>query len=305
MNSNWPPLICPPALKKGARIRLVAPARKISPAELAPALKIIAAWGWEATWSEALWASDHQLAGDDATRLADLQEALDDPSIEAIFCVRGGYGSVRLVDQLQWEAFLRKPKWLVGYSDITVLHQRVQQCGVMSLHASMPINFADNSSASLQSLRQALAGDCPPIPLTPHPLNRPGRAEGRLCGGNLSMLYSQCGSPTALRTEGAILFFEDLDEYLYHIDRMMWNLKRNGYFERPAAVVVGSMSAMNDNRIPWGESAEEIIARHLSHYPYPLAFGLPAGHLADNRSLRFGAPAQLEISTQGGQLKFL
>jgi muramoyltetrapeptide carboxypeptidase len=288
----------------GDKIALIAPARKISAEELAPAEAIIKAWGYEPLRSPNLFGEDHQFSGSDSERLADLQWALDHPEIKAILCVRGGYGSVRLVDQIVWEKFLEKPKWLIGYSDVTVLHNTINNFGIASLHASMPINFPQNTPESLNSLAQALSSKPPNIEIKPHPFSLAGIAEGLLIGGNLSMLYSQCGSPSALETNSKILFFEDLDEYLYHIDRMMFNLGRNHYFDRPAAVIIGSLTDMNDNSIPFGENAEEIVYRHLKEVPYPVAFGLPAGHLDDNRALRFGATARLELGSEGGLLQF-
>lgn len=294
----------PPALKSGDRIRIVAPARKISKAEIAPALAQIEAWGFEAYYSEALFAEKDQFAGDDALRIADFQAALDDPQTKAILCARGGYGSVRLIDTLDFSRFEAAPKWLMGFSDITVFHLALHNMNWSSLHSSMPINFPTNTEKSLKSIYQALKGEAYQIEATAHPYNRPGLMEGEIIGGNLSMLYSLLGSPTSVSTAGKILFFEDLDEYLYHVDRMMWNLKRNGYFEEIKGVLIGTLCDMNDNAIPFGEGAEEIVNRHLADYPFPVAFGLPAGHQSDNQCLIFGKQARIEVGTEKTLISF-
>lgn len=294
----------PPQLKSGDRIRLVAPARKVSRAEMQPALDQIKAWGFEAFYTTDLWAEENQFAGADEVRIRDFQAALDDPKCKAILCVRGGYGSVRLIDFLNFDEFEKHPKWIVGYSDPTVFHLSLHQRGWASLHASMPINFATNSEKSLLSIYQALSGESYEIQAKPHDFNRLGTSQGEIIGGNLSMIYSLLGSPSSVDTQGKILFLEDLDEYLYHLDRMMWNLKRNGYFERIKALLVGTMSDMNDNLIPFGESAEEIIHRHLKDYDFPVAFGIPAGHQKDNQCLIFGSETYLEIGQDRTLIRF-
>ncbi len=294
----------PPALRAGDRIRIVAPARKISPTEMAPALKQIEAWGFEPYYTERLWAEADQFAGSDETRIADLQEALDDPQCRAILCARGGYGSVRLIDALDFRAFEQAPKWLMGFSDITVFHLALHNLGWASMHSSMPINFASNSSKSLASIYQALSGESYQIEAPNHPYNRPGTMQGEIIGGNLSMLYSLLGSPTSVNTQGKILFFEDLDEYLYHLDRMMWNIKRNGYLEQVEGVLIGTLSDMNDNSIPFGEQADDILKRHLDAYPFPVAFGIPAGHQSDNQCLIFGTEAHIKVGADKTLISF-
>lgn len=297
-------MIRPPALKKGDRIRLVAPARKISTEELEPALQQIRNWGFKACYSNRLFAEENQFAGSDDIRIADFQEALDDPKCAAILCVRGGYGSVRLIDHLNFDQFRIKPKWIVGYSDITVFHSALHQLGYSSLHATMPINFMGNTPQSLSSLFAALKGEDYEIAAQAHPFNNLGSCEAPIVGGNLSMLYSLLGSAQSINCSGKILFLEDLDEYLYHIDRMMYNLKRNDYLSNLAGIIVGSMADMNDNRIPFGETAEEILRRHFEDLNIPIAFGLPAGHLNDNQTLILGLKAQLQIDSQKTTIRF-
>lgn len=294
----------PASLQPGDRIRIVAPARKISLGELEPALRQIEAWGFEPFYTEALFASENQFAGSDEVRARDFQAALNDPLCKAILCARGGYGSVRIIDRLDFSGFRKAPKWIVGYSDITVFHSAVQAWGIASLHGSMPINFPSNSMASLNSLLSALRGEAYSIGAPAHAFNTQGRVKAKLAGGNISMLYSLLGSAQALDLKGRILFLEDLDEYLYHLDRMMYNLGRNGYLQGLAGIVVGSLADMNDNRIPFGETAEEILARHFKNLEIPIAFGMPAGHLSDNQALIFGLETELEVDSQQTLIRF-
>lgn len=291
-------MITPPALQPGDKVGIISTARKISAEELQPALKIIKSWGYKPSLGKHLFAAHHQFAGTDAQRLADLQSFINDPDIKAILCARGGYGTVRIIDQVDFAPLLKHPKWICGYSDVSVLHNKLDRLGIASLHCSMPINFGSNTTEALTSISDVLAGRSITYRLAPHSFNRSGTTEGRLTGGNLSMLYSQLGSPTALDTTGAILFMEDLDEYLYHIDRMMYNLARNNYFSKVAAIIVGGMSDMNDNQVPFGQSAEEIINDHVKNLGIPVCFGFPAGHLKDNRSLIMNRPARLQVGDE-------
>lgn len=297
-------MIRPQALKPGDRIRIVAPARKISLEELEPALAQIEAWGFEAFYTPELFAEENQFAGKDSIRQRDLQAALDDPKCRAILCARGGYGSVRIVDQLHYQGLKTQPKWFLGYSDVTVFHSALHREGIMSMHCSMPIDFKRATEASLNSLQLALKGEAYAVNAEEHPYNKPGSCEAAIIGGNLSMLYSLLGSPEQLDLHGKILFIEDLDEYLYHVDRMFYNLQRNHYFENLAGILVGSLTDMNDNKIPFGEDAEEIARRHFEHLDIPIGFGIPAGHLNDNQTLIFGLSAQVQVDSNGTSIRF-
>jgi muramoyltetrapeptide carboxypeptidase len=289
-------MISPPFLKPGSRVAIAATARKISREELNPAVLLLRERGFEVLIPEGLFAQEHQFAGSDAHRLTIFQQLLDDETLEAIFIARGGYGTLRLVDAINWEGYGRHPKWVVGYSDITVLHcHLLAQAGSESFHATMPINFGLNSNAT-QTLFNALMGADIDYRLHAHPLNRNGSARGLLAGGNLSLLYALNGSRSVPDLRGKILFIEDLDEYLYHIDRMILSLKRAGWFSQLAAVVVGGMSDMRDNTIPFGSGAEEIIHHHLSEYDFPLCFHFPAGHIAENLPIIMGREAQLKVT---------
>ena len=273
----------PAPLKQGDTVALAATARKVSPEEMAPAIERLRSWGLNVKVPDGLYESENQFAGSDSHRAELLQSLLDDTEVKAILCCRGGYGTVRIVDRLDFSLLKKYPKWIVGYSDVTVLHSHLHTTlGLPTLHATMPINFGPEETPATRSLRQALFSESADIEWDATFPGRKGEAEGIVVGGNLSILYSLCGSPSALDTRGKILLIEDLDEYLYHIDRMMQNLKRNGMLDGLAALVVGGMTDMHDNSIPFGRKAEEIIMETVAEYPYPVVFNAPFGHLGDN-----------------------
>lgn len=294
-------MIQPLFLKPGDRVAIAAPARKISQQELAPAVKLLQSWGLEVVIPEHLFDEENQFAGSDDTRAALMQHLLDAPDIRAIFCARGGYGTVRIIDRLDFSNFAESPKWLVGYSDITVLHSHIHRhLGIETLHATMPINISDKElrhpSPAVETMRRQMFGESLEYACPAHKLNRTGKATGLLVGGNLSMLYSLCGSESDIDTAGKILFIEDLDEYLYHIDRMMMNLKRCGHLTHLAGLVVGQMSDMHDNSIPFGHTAEEIVRDAVAEYGYPVCFNFPAGHNGtENRALKLGHSTTLMV----------
>ena len=290
-------------LRAGDRVALAAPARAVSPEEMAPAIATLEAWGLQVVVPDGLYERDGQLAGNDSHRTALMQSLLDDPNIAAILCVRGGYGTVRIIDQLDFTRFAQHPKWIVGYSDITVLHSHIHATlGLPTLHATMPINFPTDGSpcAATESLRQALFGTPQEIVWDSHPLDRQGSAQGMAVGGNLSILYSLLGSRSQMDTRGKILLIEDLDEYLYHIDRMMQALRRAGMLEGLAGLVVGGLNDMHDNTIPWGHEAEEIVVEAVANHDYPVAFNAPIGHIGTaNHAITLGVPLTLTIEPTG------
>jgi len=297
---------CPEFLKKGDKIGIVAPARKISLDELKYSIEIIERYGLNITFTDNLFQQDNQFAGDDKTRIADMQEMIDDKSVKAIFFARGGYGSVRIIDEIDFTNFSYNPKWLVGYSDITVFHNHINKnFDVKTLHASMPINFNTNTKYSLNSMFDVLFGKLPSYSFPSHTLNKPGSAKGELTGGNLSVLYSLLGSNSFPDTDKKILFLEDLDEYLYHIDRMMMGLKRSGKLKNLAGLLVGGMTKMNDNSIPFGKTATEIIRDTVDEYDYPVYFNFPAGHIDDNRALIMGGTVKIESSADNFTTLFM
>lgn len=286
----------PPFLKPGDRIGLFAPARKVSRGEAEPAARIIESWGFEPVFGKNLFAADNQLAGTDRQRAEDLHHFLVDPSIKAVLAMRGGYGCVRMMPFLQ--PIYEKAKWIIGYSDISVLHAWAnQKLGWQSIHGTMPINMIQEGEEriiSSNSLLKALKGEPETLSMPEHPLQKGGNAEGILTGGNLSVLYSMLGSDLQCESNGKLLLLEDLDEYLYHIDRMMQAMNRSGITKNCAALLIGGMNDMRDNAIPFGKTAEEIISVACSQSFFPLRFGMESGHIPLNRSMIFGANYRLD-----------
>lgn len=299
----------PPYLKAGDQLTIISTARKISQAEVQPAVDLLRSWGLVVKLSPYLFEEDHQFAGSTKTRIMALQEAIDDQDCKAILCARGGYGTVQIIDQVDFSSFIQAPKWIIGYSDVTVLHAHLQEVlGIESIHATMPINFPKDggSNESTESLRKAVFGE--PIRYTfnhgRNSLKKVNQVKGKLVGGNLSILYSLTGTIDQIDTRGNILFFEDLDEYLYHIDRIMMNMKRAKMLDYCSAILVGGMSDMNDNTIPFGRNAEEIILDHTSRYEYPVVFGFPAGHIETNLALILGREVELILDDETTTLVF-
>ena len=289
-------LTSPPFLKSGDCIGIVAPARKISAEELNPAIKQLESWGLNIKLGKNIYAINNQFAGTDSQRLADMQQMLDDPDVKVIISARGGYGSVRIIDELYFSLFRHHPKWIAGFSDITVFHNHIpKHYDIQTLHCTMAFNF-DKDTESTELLREALFGVLKDYSIAPQPLNRKGTGSGMLCGGNLSMLYALAATPSDIDTFGKILFLEDLDEYLYHIDRMMMQLKRAGKLANLAGLVTGSFSEMKDNTIPFGKTAEEIILDSVKEYDFPVCFGFPAGHGQKNFPLYIGNTVELDVN---------
>jgi muramoyltetrapeptide carboxypeptidase len=299
----------PPYLKKGDQVTIISTARKISKEEIEPAERLLKSWGLIVKLSEFLFEEENQFAGSAEIRAKALQEAINDEECKAIICARGGYGTVQIIDQIDFSRLKEKPKWIVGYSDVTVLHNHLQEViALESIHATMPINFPkdESSDAACESLKMALFGEEIAYSfLAEEGSNlKNGVFGGQVVGGNLSILYSLTGTISQVDTRGRILFFEDLDEYIYHIDRMMMNLKRAAMLDHCSAVLIGGMSDMNDNAIPYGETAEEIINRNTNAYGYPVIFGFPAGHIKENLALIFGRKASIHIDGNSIKLTF-
>jgi muramoyltetrapeptide carboxypeptidase len=302
-------MIQPPFLVPGDTIGIAATARKVSAAELQPAVQLLESWGLTIRLSSTLFAEDNQFGGTDKQRTLGLQELLDDTNVKAIIIVRGGYGTVRIIDELNFSLFQQNPKWIIGFSDITVLHSHIHRhFGIQTLHGPMTLNMMPErfDAPSIEALRKALMGEeIQPVITLPHVLSREGKATGQLVGGNLSVLYSLLGSGSDIDTKGKILFLEDLDEYLYHIDRMMQNLKRNGKLDQLSGLVIGQMSDMKDNATPFGKNAEEIIIDTVKEYHFPVCFGFPAGHEKRNISMKFGAMVKFSVHKDGASLEWI
>ncbi|NQV77470.1 MAG: LD-carboxypeptidase [Lutibacter sp.] len=282
-------------LQKNDTVAIVSTARKISLEEIKPAIQLLESWGLNIAIGDTIGFEENQFAGNDKERIADFQRMLDNSKIKAIWCARGGYGTVRIIDQLNFTSFIKHPKWIIGYSDVTVLHNHIHHLGFESLHATMPINVEKNSKQSIATLKECLFGQNISYEIISSVENKIGNVTGELIGGNLSILYSLLGSKSNIITNNKILFIEDLDEYLYHIDRMLMNLKRNGYFTNLKGLIVGGMTDMRDNEIPFGKSAKEIILDIVSEYDFPVVFDFPAGHLNENNALILGREVRLEV----------
>nr|WP_298151590.1 LD-carboxypeptidase [Flavobacterium sp.] len=297
-------MMTPEFLKKGDTVGILATARKIEMATLQPGIKLLESWGLHVVIGKTIGKEDHQLAGPDWIRATDFQEMLDNPSIKAIWAAKGGYGTVRIIDRIDFSNFKKKPKWVVGFSDMTVLHSHINNMGIETMHALMAMNVKTATPEAIESLRKALFGEKLEYKMADHPYNKNGKASGEIVGGNLSVLYSILGSKSEVDYKGKILFIEDLDEYLYHIDRMMMNLKRNGYFDGLKAVLIGGMTEMNDNDIPWGKDALQIIQDILKDYKIPVIFNFPAGHIKDNRAMIFGKTVSVDVNESGSKVTF-
>jgi muramoyltetrapeptide carboxypeptidase len=297
--------IIPPYLKQGDKIAITCPAKKL-PAPMTDAIALLQSWGLEVILGETVTASYHQFAGDDDMRARDMQRFLDDGSIKAIIAARGGYGTVRMIDKLDFSNFAENPKWLVGFSDITVVHAHIQaNYGIQTIHGQMPINVKEGSEKSLETLRKALFGEEVHYEFNSHSENQVGEAKGILIGGNLSLLVAISGSVSDMDYDGKVLFIEDVGEYLYSIDRMMYTLKRAGKLKNLAALVVGSFTEVKDNDIPFGQTAEQIIMDKVREYGYPVCFDFPAGHIPDNRALVLGATVSLTVNEHYSTLKYI
>jgi len=296
----------PKKLRKGDTIAIVSTARKVSSKELAPAILFAKKMGLEVHLGKTIEAKDNQYAGDDSLRAQDFQDALDNPNIKAIWCARGGYGTIRMVDLLNFTQFIQQPKWIIGYSDVTVLHSHINSLKIPTIHGQMCLEIEKRSKASRDTLQQALFADNSDISysLDASVPCRFGTATGTLVGGNLSVLYSILDSPSQIDWKDKVLFIEDLDEMLYHIDRMMQNLKRSGRLKNLAGLIVGGMSEMRDNTIGFGKTAPEIIFEAVQEYQYPVSFNFPAGHIKDNRALVFGKVVTLEVTQKQLHLRY-
>ena len=287
-------------MKKGDKIGIVSPARSITFEEVHPAIRFFQRHELEVVLGNYVFSKHRQFAGTDEQRRKDFQQMLDDDKIRAIICARGGYGTVRIIDKLDFTKFCEHPKWIVGFSDITVLHTHIQRrYGIETLHAAMPVNIRDEKQDdSLKSLIHALFGNHLVYACQNSALSRPGTGEGVLVGGNLSILYNLMGTVSEPDTSGKILFIEDLDEYLYHIDRMMMNLKRAGKLAKLNGLIVGGMTKMNDNPIPFGMTPEQIIADAVKEYSYPVCYNFPAGHTDPNLALILGRKVTLKVGKE-------
>lgn len=291
----------PTALEKGDKIGIISPAGKIEPEKVGIAVDMLERLGLKVVLGKHVFDDYHQFAGRDLNRLKDFQQMLDDPEIKAILCARGGYGSVRILEHVDFDLFLRKPKWIIGYSDITVFHSYLNNIlEVESLHSVMPINFTDDQTGkSVETLFGAMMGRFVDYKIQAHELNRLGIAEGELIGGNLSILYSLRGTNMDFETHGKVLFIEDVGEELYHLDRMMYNLRMGGKLSELQALVLGGFSGMKEGDPKFGKAAYEIINEAVESYTYPVVYNFPAGHINDNWTLPLGRYVKISVDEKG------
>lgn len=294
----------PPYLKPKDKIAILCTARAVKKIELEPALNLLDQWDLVPVIGKTIGLKDHQFGGNDNERAQDLQQAINNPEIKAIWCARGGYGSARIIDSINFEPLLKNPKWIIGYSDVTALHLHLQQLGLSSLHAQMPLDIDNKSSETKESIRQSLFAKPYNLEFTSNLPSISGESQGKLIGGNLSVLFSVLQTIPLSIFENKILILEDLDEYLYHIDRMMLNLYRSGLLKQINGMLVGGMNEMNDNTIPFGQNAYEIIDNYAKKLNIPVAFDAPFGHINNNFALTLGHKVKLKVKQNDISLKY-
>jgi len=297
----------PPYLQPDDSIALLCPAGYMSREKAITCIETLQSWGYRVREGKTLGGpSENYFSGTDDQRLAELQQNLDDPEIKAILCGRGGYGLTRIIDRIDFSRFEKDPKWIIGYSDVTVLHAHIwSNYKIATLHAPMASAFNDGEAGNpyIQSLRQAIAGQSAAYSCPGHPFNRPGIASGRLIGGNLSLLAHLTGTSSEIKTKGKILFLEDVGEYRYNIDRMLYQLKRSGKFDQLAGLIIGGFTDIKDTIRPFGASVEEIIRDVVKEYDYPVCFGFPVSHEKENYALKIGVRHTLEVGPQSTSLQ--
>ena len=293
-----------PYLKKGDKVAITCPAKKL-PIPMTDAVNLLTSWGLEVVLGDTVNASYHQFAGDDAFRAADLQRFINDDSVKAIIAARGGYGTIRMIDMVDFSRLQTNPKWIVGFSDITLLHSHIiSNYNLPCIHGQMPLNIPDASAYSLETLRKALFGEELNYKIDTNPQNRIGESNGMLIGGNLSLLLAISGSVSDMDYSGKILFIEDVGEYLYAADRMLRALKRAGKLKNLTGLVVGGFTDMKDNDIPFGQTLPELIMDVVADYSYPVCFDFPAGHIPNNCSLVLGKTINLSVQTNGVSISY-
>jgi muramoyltetrapeptide carboxypeptidase len=305
------PVTLPPYLNTGDLIGICCGSGYITEKELQPSLQVLTGWGFKTVLGKTIGEKDGMFGGSDEERTRDIQQMLDNPEIKAILFARGGYGMVRIIDNLNFTAFMKAPKWLIGFSDVTVIHAHIHRnCRIASIHSKMCNSFPDDFSKaepdiqnSILSIRTALVGEPMNFTAPYSPLNRPGEATGELIGGNLRTLENLAGTASDFSTEGKILFIEDVEEYYYNLDRMLWNFRRTGKLEKLRGLVVGGfVRMMDDPKEPFGKNHYDIITFHTKDYAYPVCFDFPVGHQHNNVALRYGQEHRLEVDRSGIRL---
>ncbi|HYJ38962.1 MAG TPA: LD-carboxypeptidase [Chitinophagaceae bacterium] len=295
----------PPYLDRGDTIGIVCPAGYMAFEKAERCIQILQSWGFKVKIGNTLGGnSTNYFSGTDEERLADFQGMLDDEEVKAILCARGGYGIGRIIDQIRFKKFRKHPKWIIGYSDVTVLHAHIySNYRISSLHAPMAAAFNDGENEYVQSIKLALTGSLARYETRPHHFNKIGKAKGELIGGNLALLAHLSGTSSDFKTKNRILFIEDIGEYLYNIDRMLYQLKRNGKFNKLAGLIIGGFSDGKDTERPFGITTDEIIQDVISDFEFPVAFGFPVSHERENYALKIGVNYTLDIDSETVTLK--
>jgi len=289
-------MIRPASLRPGDTIAIVSPAKAIEGEHIVFAQQFFESQGYRVIIGEHAFGTHNYFAATDEQRRHDFQQALDNPEVKAIVCARGGYGCIRINDSIQWANLLREPKWIVGFSDVTVFQLQAMKLGVESIHATMPLDYQQNTAAALESLGRALTAGTVAHSWEGTSLDKTGQAQGELIGGNLSILYSLLATPLKPDFSGKILFIEDVGEQLYHLDRMLQTMKLAGIFEQIAGMIVGGMTAMRETTVPTTWTVEQLVLDQLAYRKIPVAFNAPLGHIPDNRAVICGAMATLNVA---------
>ena len=298
--------ILPPYLKPGDTIGILCPSGYMPAEKANTCIETLIDWGYKVIEGKTLRHQFNYFSGTDEQRLEDLQQMMDNKHIDAIFCARGGYGMGRIIDRLDFKKFKEHPKWIIGFSDITVIQSHLfSNYKIASLHAPMAAAFNDDEFKNpyVQSLRDALMGSKADYTVEGNAFNQKGKATGILVGGNLSLLAHLIGTPSDIKTKNKILFIEDVGEYIYNIDRMMYQLKRSGKLDHLKGLIVGRFSDMKDTTTPFGQTTEEVIKELVREYDYPVCFGFPVSHDKENYALKIGAKYKLNVSTTSVELK--
>jgi muramoyltetrapeptide carboxypeptidase len=290
----------PPYLKKGDTIGIIAPAGFMPIEKMQTCIEMLDSWGYNVQLGATTHSdSPNYFSGTDDERLNDLQQMLDDHNIKAVLCARGGYGVSRIIDRVDFKRFRKRPKWIIGFSDITVLHSHIL-CNhkIASLHAPMAAAFNDGefNNPFIQSLKNVMEGGPSLYECPPHVFNRKGDATGQLTGGNLALLAHLIGTDSDVKTKNRILFLEDIGEYLYNIDRMLLQLKRSGKLDKLAGLIIGGFTDNKDTERPFGKNVYEIIHEHVKEYDYPVCYGFPVSHNRENYALKIGGEYVLSVS---------
>lgn len=295
-------------LQKNDTIAIIAPAGIIkNDVAIYQAKELAESWGLKVIIGKNVFSKNNHFAGTDQERLHDFQLALDNPNIKAIWCARGGYGTVRIIDQLNFTEFKKSPKWIIGYSDITVLHNHVHNLGFETLHAMMPVNMEFSESSrkkSVNSLKKALFGKEISYTIPASKYNKTGNITGNIVGGNLTILENLLGTESSIDTSKKIVFFEEIGEYKYHIDRLVRALDRNDYFKNCNGVIIGGMSHIKKNNPAFGQTIEEIILEITSKYDFPIIFNFPAGHDPENNALILGREIKMQVTKESATIQF-